>query len=84
MPPRALVATLAVALVPLGAGCGLGAGGDQDDVRAVVSSYLDAAASGNGENRARATFAMPHSALADVRATLVRTPDGWRIERLAD
>ena len=48
MPPRALVATLAVALVPLGAGCGLGAGGDKDDVRAVVSSYLDAAASGNG------------------------------------
>ena len=150
MPPRALVATLAVALVPLGAGCGLGAGGDQDDVRAVVSSYLDAAASGNGrqacafytdemrraatrrarrqdlrncaamlsttvryrlaslpgnlrtdvrdaiadrdeidvemdgEDRARATFAMPHSALADVRATLVRTPDGWRIERLAN
>ena len=38
----------------------------------------------DGENRARATFAMPHSALADVRATLVRTPDGWRIERLAN
>ena len=38
----------------------------------------------DGEDRARATFAMPHSALADVRATLVRTPDGWRIERLAN
>ena len=36
MPPRALAASLAVALVPLGAGCGVGGGGDRDDVRAVV------------------------------------------------
>ena len=36
-----------------------------------------------GPDRARATFVAPHSAVADTRATLVRTADGWRIERLA-
>ena len=145
MPPRVLAAALAVAL--LASGCG--ASGDRDDVRAVVSSYLTAAAEGNGRqacayytaemrrtarrkakrqhmgscarmlgtavryrlaslpgavredvedaigdreeidvdmlgpDRARATFVAPHSAVADTRATLVRTADGWRIERLA-
>jgi hypothetical protein len=133
----------------VGAGCGVGAGGKQDDIRAVVASYLRAAADGNGrqafafytpelrraasrqarkrhlrscaallgtrvryqlaslpgdlrrdvehaiadreeidvelrgEYAARATFAMPHSAMADVEATLTRTPDGWRIARPA-
>ena len=32
----------------LGAGCGVGAGGDEDDVRSVVSSYVQASSSGNG------------------------------------
>jgi hypothetical protein len=147
MPPRALAACLTFALLASGAGCG--AGGDRDDVRAVVSSYLAAAADGNGRqacayytagmrrqarrearrqhmgtcarllgtavryrlaslpgavrqdvedaigdreeidvdmlgpDRARATFVAPHSAVQDTRATLVRTRDGWRIERLA-
>jgi hypothetical protein len=36
-----------------------------------------------GPDRARATFVAPHSAVEDTRATLVRTADGWRIERLA-
>ena len=147
MPPRVLAAALSVALLASGAGCG--ASGDRDDVRAVVSSYLNAAAEGNGRqacayytaelrrrarreakkehlgscarmlgtsvryrlaslpgavrrdvedaigdreeievdmlgpDRARATFVAPHSAVEDTRATLVRTADGWRIERLA-
>jgi hypothetical protein len=147
MPPRALAACLIFALLASGSGCG--AGGDRDDVRAVVSSYLAAAADGNGRqacayytagmrrqarrearrqhigtcarllgtavryrlaslpgtvrqdvedaigdreeidvdmlgpDRARATFVAPHSAVQDTRATLVRTRDGWRIERLA-
>ena len=147
MPPRVLAASLALALLA-GCGAGCGAGGDADDVRAVVSSYLSAAADGNGRqacayytpamrrlarrearrqrmgtcarmlattvryrlaslpgavrqdvtdaigdreeldvdmlgpDRARATFVAPHSAVEDTRATLVRTADGWRIERL--
>jgi hypothetical protein len=147
MPPRVLAACVTFALLASGAGCG--AGGDRDDVRAVVSSYLAAAADGNGRqacayytagmrrqarrearrqhmgtcarllgtavryrlaslpgtvrqdvedaigdreeidvdmlgpDRARATFVAPHSAVQDTRATLVRTRDGWRIERLA-
>jgi hypothetical protein len=147
VPSRALAACLAFALLASGAGCG--GGGDRDDVRAVVSSYLAAAADGNGRqacayytagmrrqarrearrqhmgtcarllgtavryrlaslpgtvrqdvedaigdreeidvdmlgpDRARATFVAPHSAVQDTRATLVRTRDGWRIERLA-
>jgi hypothetical protein len=142
-----LAACVTFALLASGAGCG--AGGDRDDVRAVVSSYLAAAADGNGRqacayytagmrrqarrearrqhmgtcarllgtavryrlaslpgavrqdvedaigdreeidvdmlgpDRARATFVAPHSAVQDTRATLVRTRDGWRIERLA-
>jgi hypothetical protein len=147
MPPRVLAACVTFALLASGAGCGVG--GDRDDVRAVVSSYLAAAADGNGRqacayytagmrrqarrearrqhigtcarllgtavryrlaslpgavrqdvedaigdreeidvdmlgpDRARATFVAPHSAVQDTRATLVRTRDGWRIERLA-
>ena len=46
MPPRVLAACVTFALLASGAGCG--AGGDRDDVRAVVSSYLAAAADGNG------------------------------------
>ena len=148
MPPRAVAALLAFVVLPLAAGCG--AGGDEEDVRGVVASYLTAAAEGNGrqacayytpemrraaraqareqglsscarmlgttvryrlaslpgnlrrdveaaigdhdENdvdilgpgRARATFTAPHAAVEDTRATLVRTEDGWRIERLAN
>ena len=149
MPPRAVAAVLALALALVASCAGCGARGDRDDVRAVVSSYLAAAADGNGRqacayytpamrraarkqarrqhmgscarmlgttvryrlaslpgevrrdvedaigdrdeidvdmlgpDRASATFAAPHSAVEDTRATLVRTSDGWRIERLA-
>ena len=142
MPPRALAASLVAVLVPLGAGCGVGAGGDEDDVRAVVKSYLTASLDGNGEqacafytdalrrrtraqnrracvrvvgtktrtrlaqlpldvrdeveatlrnaddidvdvtaNSATARLEIPHGVMADTRLHLVRTPDGWRIDR---
>ena len=48
MPPRALAASLVAVLVPLGAGCGVGGGGNEDDVRAVVKSYIGASLDGNG------------------------------------
>ena len=146
MPPRVLAAALAVALAASGTGCG--AGGDRDDVRAEVSSYLSAAAQGNGRqacayytaemrrqvrqearrrhkgtcqrmmgtavryrlaslpgavrrgrggrdrrprgvdvdmlgpDRARRLRRAATPPSRTTRATLVRTPDGWRIERL--
>ncbi len=46
MLPRAVPAVLALALLMSCAGCG--AAGNEDDVRAVVSSYLAATADGNG------------------------------------
>jgi hypothetical protein len=49
MPPRALAASLVAVLVPLGAGCGVGAGGDEDDVRRAVKSYIAASLQGNGK-----------------------------------
>ena len=127
----------------------MSAGGDRDDVRAVVSRYLTASAAGNGRqacaylvpalrremarmahrghlrgcpellgtriryrvaslpvdlrsdvgdafsdrdriavdmpdgDHATATLEMPHHALDDARFMLVRTADGWRIEKLA-
>ena len=70
MPPRVLAASLAVTLLASGAGCG--AGGDREEI---AVDMLD-------PDRARATFVAPHSAVEDTRATLVRTADGWRIERL--
>ena len=48
MPSRALAASLVAVLVPLGAGCGVGAGGDEDDVRSVVNHYVQASLKGNG------------------------------------
>jgi hypothetical protein len=34
------------------------------------------------DDHATAVMELPHRALADARFTLVRTPDGWRIEKL--
>jgi hypothetical protein len=44
-------------LVPWLGGCGVGSGGDRDDVRQVVSSYLSASAQGNG--RRACAFLVP-------------------------
>jgi hypothetical protein len=144
MPPRALAASLVAVLVPLGAGCGVGAGGDEDDVRAVVKSYIAASLDGNGrqacafytdelraqvraasrrscrlvvgrdvrtrlaqlpfdvrddveetladqneidvdmtdDTHAKASLEMPHGVMADTRVRLVRTDEGWRIDRV--
>jgi hypothetical protein len=46
MPLRTLAACV---LVVLAAGCGSSGGADEDDVRTVVSSYVQASAGGNGE-----------------------------------
>lgn len=46
MRPRTLAACVLTALT---AGCGGSAGGDEDDVRIVVSTYVQASAGGNGE-----------------------------------
>jgi hypothetical protein len=148
-PSRVLAASLAVVLVPLIGGCGVGAGGDRDDIQGVVSRYLSASAQGNGrqacaylvpalrrqmalmahrkhlrgcpellgtriryrvaalpgnlrtdvgdafadrdrihvdmpdDDHATASLEMPHYALDDARFALVRTADGWRIEKLS-
>ncbi len=144
MPPRALAASLVAVLVPLGAGCGVGGGGIEDDVRAVVKSYIGASLDGNGRQacafytrelraavrtksrhacprvvgrdtrtrlaqlpfdvrddveetydnpdeidvdvtgdaKATARLETPHGVMPDTRLHLVRTPAGWRIDRL--
>jgi hypothetical protein len=147
-PPRVLVASLPAVLGLVTAGCGLVAGGDERDVKAALSAYVQAAAQGNGRqacayltpalrrrvdrlarsrhaggcgaqlgtrlryrlqtlpaavrsevmdgiadtgnvdvsvtgDRARATLRVPGDHLTETHATLVRTPDGWRIEHTA-
>ena len=49
MPPRAVAASLACALLAGAAGCGGGAGAGQSDVQTAVSSYIRASTAGDGE-----------------------------------
>jgi len=146
MPSRALAACLVAAGVALGVGCG--GGPDEDDVRSVVSNYVQASLTGNGrqacayytpemraqarrearerglkncaqlvgsavrariarlprdvrrevedafsdpgeldvdvadDRHARAALEVPHGVMADPKVALVRTAEGWRIQRV--
>ena len=87
MPPRALAASLVAVLVPLGAGCGVGGGGSEDDVRAVVKSYIGASLDGNGRQacafytrelgprvRKESRHACPRVVGRDTRTRLAQLP----------